>query len=163
MLINILTLGNLFSVETKAAFKRFRTIGRYATYSKSGQRKVFDLLEKTYDTHTKFVVLPMDMDYMEAGKPISNYMQQLDELLKVTSNNRDQLLPFVFADPRRISDPKINTNGFSYQKYIQRNPSKQNFHGIKLYPALGYYPFDKNLIETYKFAQEYQIPITTLY
>jgi predicted TIM-barrel fold metal-dependent hydrolase len=161
MLINLLALSNLFSAETKAAFKRFRTIGRYATYSKSGQRKVFDLLEKTYDTNTKFVVLPMDMDYMEAGEPIANYMQQLEELLKVRSNNKDQLLPFVFADPRRIVDPKINVNGFSYQSYIKRNLSKQNFHGIKMYPALGYFPFDKDLIETYKFAQEHQIPITT--
>nr|WP_321224410.1 hypothetical protein [uncultured Psychroserpens sp.] len=161
MLVNLLALGNLFSPQSKAAFKRFTTIGRYATYSKSGQRKVFDLLEKTYDTNTKFVVLPMDMDYMEAGKPIANYMEQLQELLKVTSNNKDQLLPFVFVDPRRITDVNINLNGFSYQKYVKSNLLKQKFYGIKMYPALGYYPFDKNLIETYKFAQEHQIPITT--
>ncbi|WP_323787734.1 hypothetical protein [Psychroserpens sp.] len=161
MLINMLALDNLFSKQTKAAFKRYKTIGRYATYSVSGQKKVFDLLEKTYDVDTKFVVLPMDMDYMDAGKPIANYMQQLEELLKVKSNNKGQLLPFVFADPRRIIDHKININGFSYQNYIQENLSNQKFNGIKLYPALGYYPFDKNLIETYKFAQEHQIPITT--
>ncbi len=161
MLANVLVLSNLFSDETKAAFKRFRNLGRYATYSKSGQSKVFDLLEKTYDVNTKFVVLPMDMDYMDAGDPISDYMQQLEELLKVKSNNKGQLLPFVFADPRRIIDSKVNINGFSYEKYMQRHLSKQNFHGIKMYPALGYYPFDKDLINTYKFAQEHQIPIMT--
>ncbi len=160
MLVNILALSNLFSQQSKEAYRRFRTLGRYATYSKQGQSKVFDLLEKTYDSNTKFVVLPMDMDYMEAGKPIANYMQQLDELLHITTNNPN-LLPFVFVDPRRISDTYFNTMEFSYEKYVKRNLSKQNFHGIKLYPALGYYPFDKNLIETYKFAQANQIPIIT--
>lgn len=161
MFVNVLAIDNLFSTQSKAAFKRFTTLGRYATYSKSGQKKVFDLLEKTYDSSTKFVVLPMDMEYMEAGKPIAGYMQQLDELLRVKENNKGHLLPFVFVDPRRIVDPKVNVNGFSYQKYVKRNLLRENFHGIKLYPALGYFPFDKNLIETYKFAQEHQIPIMT--
>ncbi|WP_299224123.1 hypothetical protein [uncultured Psychroserpens sp.] len=161
MLINILALSNLFSAQSKAAFKRFSTIGRYATYVDSGQGKVFDLLEKTYGPDTRFVVLPMDMDYMEAGKSTYNYMQQLDELLKVKSNNRGQILPFVFADPRRIIDKKININGFSYENYIKKNLSNHKFNGIKMYPALGYYPFDKNLIETFRFAQEHQIPIIT--
>ena len=159
MLINILALSNLFSQQSKEAYRRFTTLGRYATYSKQGQSKVYDLLEKTYDGNTKFVVLPMDMDYMGAGKPISDYMKQLDELLVVTKNNQGNLLPFVFADPRRIADIYFNTLTFSYQNYIKRNLSNQNYHGIKLYPALGYYPFDKELIATYKFAQEHQIPI----
>ncbi|MEZ4792154.1 MAG: hypothetical protein R2783_01355 [Gelidibacter sp.] len=135
MAINLLALGNLFSKQSKEAYKRFTTLGRYATYSRQGQSKVYDLLEKTYESNTKFVVLPMDMDYMEAGKPIANYMQQLDELLHVAKNN-ENLLPFVFADPRRMTDKTINANGFSYENYIKRHLAKQNFHGIKLYPAL---------------------------
>ncbi|SFN63588.1 hypothetical protein SAMN04487989_102157 [Bizionia echini] len=161
MLINILAISNLFSKQSKEAYARFVTLGRYATYSKSGQRKVFDLLEKTYDVNTKFVVLPMDMDYMQAGKPVANYMKQLEELLQVTKNNKEQLLPFIFVDPRRITDPSININGFSYERFVKKNLTRRHFHGIKLYPALGYFPFDKHLIETYKFAQEHQIPITT--
>ncbi len=160
ILANLLAISNLFSKQSKDAYKRFTTLGRYATYSKLGQSKVFDLLEKTYDPNTKFVVLPMDMDYMKAGKPIANYMEQLQELLNVTKNNKN-LLPFIFADPRRINET-INKKGIlSYENYIKRNLSKQKFHGIKLYPALGYFPFDKDLIETYKFAQENEIPITT--
>ncbi len=158
---NTLAISNLFSSQSKAAYKRYITLGRYATYSKQGQSKVFDLLEKTYDQNTKFVVLPMDMDYMEAGKPILNYMLQIEELLKVTKNNKNNLLPFVFLDPRRIA-ATCNLKGVNcYENYVKRNLSKRVFHGIKMYPALGYYPFDKNLIEAYKFAQEHQVPIIT--
>lgn len=158
---NIIVIDGFFSAQSKSAYKRYVTLGRYATYSKQGQGKVFDLLEKTYDQNTKFVVLPMDMDYMEAGKPIVNYMQQLDELLKVTKNNKDSLLPFVFLDPRRVAETSDLKGVNCYENYVKRNLSKHVFHGIKMYPALGYFPFDKSLIETYKFAQQNQIPIIT--
>jgi predicted TIM-barrel fold metal-dependent hydrolase len=158
---NFIVIDGFFSEQSKAAYRRYLTLGRYATYSKQGQSKVFDLLEKTYDQNTKFVVLPMDMDYMEAGKPIANYMQQLDELLKVTKNNKNSLLPFVFLDPRRLEET-CNLNGIDcYENYVKRNLSRSVFHGLKMYPALGYFPFDKNLVETYKFAQQHQIPIIT--
>ena len=103
----------------------------------------------------------MDMDYMDAGKPIANYQKQLDELLKVTRNNKSSLLPFVFLDPRRIKDTCDLKGMDCYESYVKRNLSKKVFYGIKMYPALGYYPFDKSLIETYKFLQEHKIPIIT--
>lgn len=161
ILTNVLAISNLFSEQSIAAYERFTTLGRYATYSKQGQQKVFDLLAKTYDQNTKFVVLPMDMEYMEAGKPIADYKQQLNELLKVTKNNKENLLPFIFADPRRIAETAALKGSANYENYLKSKLSKTQFHGIKLYPALGYFPFDKNLIETYKFAQEHQIPIIT--
>lgn len=158
---NALAISNFFGPQSKAAYRRFVNLGRYASYSKQGQSKVFDLLEKTYDPSTKFVVLPMDMDYMEAGKPTLNYMQQLDELLKVAKNNKDQLLPFIFLDPRRLAETCDLKGMDCYENYFKRNLSKQKFFGIKMYPALGYFPFDKQLIDCYKFAQEHQIPIIT--
>ncbi|MDH7911362.1 hypothetical protein [Winogradskyella sp. SYSU M77433] len=158
---NFLAISNFFGPQSKAAYRRFVNLGRYASYSKQGQSKVFDLLEKTYDKNTKFVVLPMDMDYMGAGKPIANYQNQIDELIKVAKNNKNSLLPFIFLDPRRIKET-CDLKGINcYENYVTRNLSKRVFYGIKMYPALGYYPFDKNLIETYKFAQEFNIPIIT--
>jgi len=158
---NVLAISHFFGPQSKAAYRRFVNLGRYASYSKQGQSKVFDLLEKTYDQNTKFVVLPMDMDYMDAGKPTISYMKQLEELLKVTKNNKESLLPFVFLDPRRIAETCDLKGVDCYENYVIRNLSKNVFYGIKMYPALGYFPFDKNLIETYKFAQEHQIPIVT--
>lgn len=158
---NALAISHFFGPQSKAAYRRFVNLGRYASYSKQGQSKVFDLLEKTYDQNTKFVVLPMDMDYMEAGKPTIGYMKQLEELLAVTQNNKNNLLPFVFLDPRRIAETCDLKGADCYENYIKRNLSRTVFYGIKMYPALGYYPFDKNLIETYKFAQDHQIPIIT--
>jgi len=81
--------------------------------------------------------------------------------LRVTKSNKKNLLPFIFADPRRIAETCDLKGVDCYENYMIRNLSRKTFHGIKMYPALGYYPFDKNLIETYKFAQEHQIPIVT--
>ena len=46
---NFLAISNFFGPQSKAAYRRFVNLGRYASYSKQGQSKVFDLLEKTYD------------------------------------------------------------------------------------------------------------------
>ena len=48
----------------------------------------------------------------------------------------------------------------NYSTYLRSHLSRKMFDGIKIYPALGYYPFDKDLISSYEFAQEYEIPIT---
>jgi hypothetical protein len=121
------------------------------------QSFVLGVLKKSYPAGSKFIVLPMDLDYAEAGMPKQNYMSQLNELiaLKQKPENKDCLKPFVFADPRRLeADP-----GY-YQTMIDCF-EKENFSGIKIYPALGYYPFDKYLLELFLYACEKEIPITT--
>lgn len=159
VITNILRVEFLFSKEFKQIRDRFMTLGRYSLQYKT-QGRIYDLLEKTYAQNTKFVVLSMDMDYMQAGKAQKPYLQQLDELKKVTKTNPD-LLPFIFIDPRRIMKT-ADKNGFeNFQYRIKSELSKGIFSGIKLYPALGYYPFDKDLIKSYLFAQEHQIPIMT--
>ena len=35
------------------------------------------------------------------------------------------------------------------------------FQGIKLYPAVGYFPFDKRLKDIYQFAIEHDVPLLT--
>jgi len=75
---------------------------------------------------------------------------------------QNHLLPFLFLDPRRIAATRNNTSKHkNYENYAKHLLRSQQFDGIKLYPALGYYPFDKNLIEMYLFAQENEIPIIT--
>ncbi len=159
ILINFLKIEFLFSKELKKILVRYMTMGRYSMKYKH-QYQIYNLLEKTYAKGTKFVVLSMDMDYMKAGIPKKNYNEQLEDLKKVAQNNPD-LLPFIFLDPRRVEETKNNKGNKNYESFIKHELKEKNFTGIKIYPALGYYPFDKNLVETFLFAQDHEIPIMT--
>jgi len=114
------------------------------------QREVFETLMGFYPEGARFVVLAMDMEYMGAGDARS-YRDQLDELALVREHYPDRLLPFVCADPRRHHILDI------VKTYIEQ----RHFHGIKIYPPLGYYPFDDNLYPVYEYAQTNEIPILT--
>ncbi|MCF6278960.1 MAG: amidohydrolase family protein [Flavobacteriaceae bacterium] len=148
-----------FSKELKQITSRFLTLGRYSLNYKT-QSKIYDLLEKTYAKGTKIVVLSMDMDYMEAGTPQISYLKQL-EALKIVKKTNPEMLPFIFLDPRRVNDTKHLSGKKNYTTFLKSELQKGDFSGIKMYPALGYYPFDKDLIESYLFAQKHQIPLMT--
>lgn len=167
---------------TKSLFERYVLMGRFATYGTQG--RILSNLIAQYPPESLFVVLPMDMEYMNAGKPKESYEKQMDKLvsIKEKSTNRGQIIPFVFVDPRRISDSKIykvsdqDFTFFDYsikvesgekrvsleegtliKKYIEEN----QFGGFKIYPALGYYPFDEKLLPIWKYAADNGIPIMT--
>jgi len=117
------------------------------------QKEMIDLLKGYYPPQTRLVLLTMDMEYMEAGKPIHNFHKQIEELAAVKSNPAyaDIIHPFVFADPRR---PNIHA-------IVKEAIEQKKFTGIKLYPALGYFPFDVHLKEVYEYALEHDLPLTT--
>ncbi|MBA3681752.1 MAG: amidohydrolase family protein [Bacteroidetes bacterium] len=95
----------------------------------------------------------MDMEYMQAGKVKQSFIQQLEELAAIKQDPayKDLIDPFIFVHPQRKDIFDI------VQKYIE----EKNFAGLKLYPPLGYYPFDERLNEIYAYAQKHQLPITT--
>ncbi len=121
------------------------------------QRYIYTVLTKSYPAGANFVVLPMDMDYLKAGKPSFNYLQQLDELIKLKQHPDHGLTlkPFVFADPRRFAAQP------GYYQTVIDCLEKHEFSGIKIYPALGYYPFDKHLLELFLYACKNEIPVLT--
>ncbi len=127
---------------------------RYARYVEAGnfgsESRVMENLMRFYPEDTVFAVLAMDMAYMGAGKIKQEYQKQLDELASLSRRYPQKVLPFCCVDPRRpgIVDQAIQlvtTGGFA---------------GIKLYPALGYFPYDEQLYPLYSFAQKNQVPIT---
>ncbi len=152
---------------TKELFERYMLIGRFAMYE--GQRGIFNKLKDQYPIGTKFIVLPMDMEYMGAGKPNSHYSEQMKELAAIKKSNTDDFLPFVFVDPRRIvEDPnqlryQFDSNGkvTLEECFIKEYIEHKKFNGLKIYPALGYYPFDEALLPLWKYAADNQIPIMT--
>jgi len=124
------------------------------------QEVIFNMLEDYYKGwgNVRFVALLMDMEQMGAGRPMANYKTQLDEIIRLRTRGhyKDRLLPFIFVDPRR---PEF-TNGQKVLDWTKRYFDEYGFVGIKMYPALGYYPFDEKLDLLYKWAQEKFIPIT---
>lgn len=164
--------------KTKELYERYLTIGKYTFHRQ--QRRTLQDLEKQYPEGTGFVVLPMDMIYMDAGAPTIPYPSQMEDLARIKAEN-DNVYPFVFADPRRIKeDPayfsyrveqgKVVLNDCFIKSYIEghpvvfkegKEPRQVKFSGFKIYPALGYYPFDPLLLPLWKYAEQEGLPIMT--
>lgn len=168
--------------KTKALAGRYLNLGRFAFYKY--QARIFGQLRDQYPNGTAFVVLPMDMEYMGAGKvrsrkqwgkingkKVDAYGYQMNELarMKTYSRYKDLLYPFVFVDPRRekvdertffsyhLESEKVVLDDCFIKDYIE----DKGFSGFKIYPPLGYYPFDEVLLPLWKYAADNGIPIMT--
>jgi len=179
------------SSQTIQFIQRYLTIAEFAKYK--SQKGIFNRLIKMYEPGSKVVVLPMDMEYMDAGKPRQTYIEQINKLSSYITKklkNTEHLIPFIFVDPRRIRDKKKKEGSpfFDWEiekkviagKSINRVKLKDcflrdclegkssngalgagHFKGIKIYPALGYYPFDEDLLPLWVYCQQHNLPITT--
>ena len=145
LLRNIIPFGRFDRFDRMAAFA---TIGNLAS-----QRAIFALLCSFYPQDTRFVVLPMDMDFMKAGTAPEPYMEQLEELRRMyealEGTSHEVLIPFVGVDPRR---PRV-------LDLVKRYVEEHHFRGIKLYPPLGFFPTDPALNEVYAYAEANGIPV----
>ncbi len=119
------------------------------TESLGSQAAVLDNMRRFYPEDTVFVSLSMDMTYMGAGPTRRPYTEQLAELAALKRDRGDRLLAFICADPRR---PGITD-------LVKRYIEEHDFTGIKLYPALGYYPYDSRLDDIFAYAQAYSLPV----
>lgn len=153
--------------KTRDLLERYLMMARFTSYKH--QQDVFTKLKRQYPVGTQFILLPMDMKYMDAGriKEKWSYHKQMKELIPLSK--REDVHPFIFIDPRRIRDEgkaffdytfvdgKIKLNPCFIKTYIETH----KFVGFKIYPALGYFPFDADLLPLWKYAAENQIPIMT--
>ena len=147
---------------------RYLKIAAIANYK--NQATAYNKLYKMYPTGSKFVVLTMDMTYMNLTPP-RNYYKQLDEIVKMMSSQNDNyknIIPFLFVDPRRIqkdrsffkwsfTNRRIVLEDCKVKEYLEDGP----FRGIKIYPALGYYAFDELLLPLWLYCLQEELPITT--
>lgn len=162
-------LGVLPDDQTKELAKRYLNIARFSFYK--NQSGIFAKLQKQYPSGTGFVILPMDMEFMEAGrlKEGFRYHDQMAALVKIkkASKNKDLLFPFVFAEPRRMLaegtrhfDYCVNNGQIVIKDCIIKMLIEENgFSGFKIYPALGYYPFDETLLALWKYAADNGLPV----
>jgi len=130
------------------------SLDRYVKFfevtKKKSQEEIFNYCKDFYPGSTKFVVLPMDMAFMKAGKVPRKYEEQLTELSELSRAN-SQIIPFIHIDPRRDGILDI----------LKRFVEEHRFKGIKIYPTLGYFPYDERLYPIYKYCEENGLPVIT--
>jgi len=172
ILILLLSLVNLMSIKK---IKRLLTMVRYG--NTDVQEKVIEAMRQYYPAKTGYVFLTMDMEYMGAGRPKEKFQNQLAKLAEIKNrvdpitketSYKELIYPFIFIDPRRLKpegekekriEKQFTDNVFlqEVQTYIQQG----DFQGLKIYPALGYFPFDERMRPAYDMAIKYGLPITT--
>jgi predicted TIM-barrel fold metal-dependent hydrolase len=178
-------MGKLPGKNAKELIKRYLTIGRHAFHLH--QYDTFARLTRQYPPATAFVTLPMDMEYMKAGrlKKKNRYRKQMEDVASIKKNHSHVIYPFVFADPRRFGDVRKEKNYqqgdkeyFNYTIATDKEGKKSvkltdcfindyieneqlSFSGFKIYPALGYYAFDEKLLPLWKYAADNNLPVLT--
>ena len=144
VLANILNNINPFS--DKDMFDRyviFIGIGKLGS-----QQKIFERCMQFYPENNKFVVLAMDMAFMGAGKVPNPYEKQLEELAAL-KRTYPQIRPFIHIDPRR-------ENAYDL---LRKSMEEWGFNGIKIYPPLGYFPYDERLYPVYEYCTKHNLPV----
>ena len=127
---------------------------RYVKFLKTGklgsQENIFRQCQKYYPQNSRFVVLPMDMKFMGAGDVPRQYEDQLKELGEL-AQKLPEVIPFMHIDPRRPGVLDL----------LKRNVEENGFKGIKLYPPLGYFPYDEDLYPVYEYCQSQNLPVVS--
>jgi hypothetical protein len=140
-----LNLLNPFTTKDQfSSYVRFIEIGRFGT-----QQKIFEECQKFYPVNSKFIIMAMDMAYMDSGKVPRPYEEQLKELSDLKKTYPDYVIPFVHIDPRR---PGI-------LELLKKCVEEWGFMGIKIYTSLGYFPYDPRLFPVYEYAEEKGLPV----
>jgi len=125
---------------------------RYVKFIKTGklgsQQKIFEQCRIFYPENTRFVILPMDMAFMGAGRVPRAYEEQIKELADL-KKAEPQVIPFLHVDPRREKILDL----------LKKAVEHWGFRGVKLYPPLGYFPYDENLYPVYEYCQNQNIPV----
>lgn len=129
-------------------FRRIAVMAKAAEHKT--QEEILVGMMGFYPASTRFGLLTLDMDYMQAGQAEQGFLTQLEQVADLKQKYGDLVLPFMAIDPRRPDLLKLA------QKYIGLG-----FAGFKLYPPFGFFPFDERLDEVYAFAEAEGLPIIT--
>lgn len=126
---------------------------RYAAFIKAAHRTERENLQRLIDYYpedSKFIILPMDFKYMEAGNVKENIDQQHKVLCELAESRSDIIIPFAHIDPRR----------HNARQMLEDLVENHNFKGVKIYPTLGYPPDQPRLMaEIYPYMVEKNIPL----
>lgn len=151
----------LQSTERVIPRNRLARYGNFLELGITTQKEIFENICSYYPKNTKFIVLPMDLNYMGAGRSKQSVLNQHLELLELAKNNSN-VIPFIAVDPRRQSVDKQNVLDFVKLLLNEKDVTGISyFKGIKLYPSQGFLPTDPILDPLYDFCQTNNLPIMT--
>ena len=138
------------TLDTLMRYDRF-----FETSGSAKQSDIFNRICPQYPEKTRFIVLPMDMEFMGAGKPAVLYEGQISELAALRDEldrnelTRGQIIPFCAVDPRRENVVS------EFKRWLK----EYRLRGVKLYPNLGYLPNHEVLLKIYDICQSEKIPV----
>jgi len=142
-----------FKTGTKESIEKMRSFLKIGT--NRSQEGIFKLLQSNYAFGPiSYVALTLDMDHMGAGKATIPFSTQLSQVAELKVTFKEQLIPFVSIDPRAGTPDQL-------LQLVKNCMENLSFGGIKLYPPLGFYPFDPRLEKVYEYAQEHNVPVLT--
>lgn len=135
---------------------------------KRSQLDIFELAYEAgrqYDSSVRIVGLTMNMDYMDnhiSYRQIS-FAAQLEGVKDIKRYYPANFFPFLGIDPRHKSgNDLVNWAKQYFLTGLEHNGTVYPFFsGIKLYPALGFFPFDTKLEAIYAYAEANELPIIT--
>ena len=114
------------------------------------------LIEKLNDVYRGHEVIytPLLMDMRSMGGDQEQaYAEQIRVIDQLCDLFPDTLLPFLAIDP--------NSDDFVENFIKVFDIPNRKYHGVKIYPSLGYLPSHPNLMKVFKICEDKQIPITT--
>lgn len=129
-------------------------------------KKAFDV-GLTYDHAVRLVGLTLNMDYMDSKSSMNqiSFETQLAQVKDIKRYYPSNFFPFLGIDPRhRAGDELVQWARPFFENGVKQQASGKvfpYFSGLKLYPALGFFPFDPRLEELYRYAERHQLPIIT--
>lgn len=141
---------------------------RYASFLRIGKSKnqleVFENLLRQYDDQQmRFIALSMYMEKCGAGSSSSGFEGQLEELITIKKQYPERLHLFMGIDPRwKLNGTQLRKTVEAYfdqRLAVGKGQTVAPFTGLKLYPSMGFYAFDKNLMETYEWAADKGVPV----
>ena len=120
----------------------------------------------SFDPAVRIIGLTMNMDYMDSqpSKKQISFETQLEEVKGIKRYYPANFFPFLGIDPRhRAGMDLVNFAKPYFESGVSSPVGKiyPYFSGIKLYPALGFFPFDPRLEEIYRYAEQHQLPVMT--
>ncbi len=186
-------LSSILNPQGTALLERYLLMGRFALYG--SQRQVAQRALDQLPPGSEMVILPMDMEYMGAGRTrltksmlkdkeqklqdgwteedfkntFTYQMRELWDFVEARRKSADSYHPFLFLHPDRIEkegkaffDYEIKNDRMELKAcFVKTYMEDRKFSGFKIYPALGYYPFDERLLPLWRYAAENNIPIMT--
>ncbi len=154
--------------------KKWSGLIKYIAFLNVGTKKtqydIFSMALKVVqkeDGDGQLVALTLDMDYMDnvGAKPKKQLEAQLEEVKNIKRFHPDHFFPFLGIDPRARSGQSLVDWSKNYLEFgVQSHATKKYypfFCGLKMYPALGFFPFDPRLDAIYAYAEKNGIPIMT--